>query len=344
MNKKENQKYNEMVEAEESEFSLSSIDSNDSEYGYGTMIDNIQNLIEKQNGIENIKDEDIEKEYEIFYRGINFMSYPPKHVSNNGLTYKNNEIRKKLEDKNNYKRRLCIKKHVDRTLGKTYKHDYNSSALDNFLHENSTNTTTLFDNKFNGLNQFDINMIGGYVHPAHYNKYVKKLGNVDNKNYGNPLISTSRNANRSLYYTELNRANKNFNFNKHRCMGLLHVFVMHKDKFNNLQNNRLAFDVDFLRSQKVINNPSAREGKNFEVIFKKKIDAEDYVGTIPYVFPKSKFISNEEKEKSIRRYGENENIKNHYAEMVENLAKSHIKKLEKERQENIKSFFTHFFN
>ena len=320
------------TDVESSESSLSSIDLNDNEYGYNTMINNIEEKIEEDNKIEDFLYEDAKQDYKIFYRGVNFMTDPPKHIDDNEtFSEYSDEVIRKLKDKKNYKRRLCVKKHVDRTLGKTQKCDYKSRALDNYLHNNLTETVESFDEKFDNLKKFGIKNIRGYVHPAWYDKCVNELGN----GYGNPLISVSKNAQRALYYTNLNKSNDKFNSSKHKCYGLLHIFVIHKTKFEELLQKGLVFDVDKLREERKINGPSAREGKNFEVIFKKKIDAVDYVGTIPYVLSLKKDTQ--------KLSDDHEKIKEFYANMAERFAKSHIKKLEKERQENIRNFFMHYF-
>lgn len=114
--------------------STSSIDSNDSEFGYGKMLDKINSLIANNNNAnqnnasqEEFKEQDL-KAYKVLYRGINFSGYEFKEFSNSSSN-------PKLQDAKHRLRRLFIKDFNDKTLNHSKQTDYNSYGFSKFLKE-----------------------------------------------------------------------------------------------------------------------------------------------------------------------------------------------------------------
>ena len=342
--------------------STSSIDSNDSEFGYGKMLDKINSIIVNNNTAnqnntsqEEFKEQDL-KAYKVLYRGINFSGYEFKESSNSSSN-------PKLQDAKHRLRRLFIKDSNDKTLNRNKQADYNSLGFSKFLKEQEGKCEEVFDlfkdvddlvndfdSKLNLKEKLDIDSkkqkISSYISPNGYKKAVKDLG----KNYGNPILSLSKSANVAVEYADYGKSSslkpnyRNKVNPKHRCVGQIDIFVFSNEEYNKISKDK---DVDILRSVNKIAGKCAVERENKEVILDIKIDAKNFIGSIPVVYPKLNY-STLQSEGRENRYGigcisnskmlpKNEDlskdsaikncIKVHFAIKAEELAKSYIKKI-----------------
>lgn len=168
--------------------------------------------------------------------------------------------------------------------------------------------------------------------------------------YGNPLLSLSKSANVAVQYADYGKNSslkpnyRNKMNPKHRCIGQIDIFVFSNEEYNKISEGR---DIDLLRSQNKIANKCAVERKNQEVILNTKIDAKNFIGSIPVVYPKLNYSTLQSEGKE-NRYGvgrisdsrmlpKNEDlskdsdvrnrVKVHFAKKAEDLAKSYIKNI-----------------
>lgn len=342
--------------------STSSVDSNDSEFGYGKMMDKVNNLITSNNAInqnnvpqEEVKEQEL-KEYKVLYRGVNFSGYKFDE-------YQRQSTNPKLQDAKHRQRRLFVKDSNERTLNHTKQTDYKSYGFNSFLNEQEKKCETIsdlfrdvddlaneFDSKLKLEEKLNINSqeqkISSYISPNGYKNAVKDLGG----NYGNPTLSLSKSASIATQYADYGdssslKPNYRNNVNpKHRCVGQVDVFVFSKEEYDKISKDR---DIDLLRSDKKVGGKCAVERENKEVLLNTKIDATNFIGSIPIVYPKlnySKLQSDSKKS----RYGvgyiadgrklpkssnlsKNSSIKDDVrggvTKKVEDLAKSYVKNI-----------------
>lgn len=153
--------------------------------------------------------------------------------------------------------------------------------------------------KFSKLNTSeklkDIDFIKTYKSPAHFSKAVNDVS----PEYGNPLISTSKDAKVGPVYADhpkegatLHPKYSDSKKPKHRLIGMTTVIVHEANEYL----KKPKADIEKLRTAKKIGALSAIERKNEEILFAGVLDSQNIAGYVPLAYPNlSKPYSTEDK-------------------------------------------------